>query len=208
VERDVVRWLVLLTLPACLSLPPRPPDIGSDAGGDGATGVDGPAMPRRLFGHDTVLNSPNLLVTGRAYAASFQAPANGIVRSIVVYLDTATAGTTATAGLYGTASGVPDVLFSQADMTTPAGSGWLRIPILDTTVDSGQTYWLVVMCPASTCDQLLVMSMSPLEPPDTSCFAPTDSCVDGDQNLTSGLPGAWTTYTVSKNSLSIYASDQ
>jgi len=64
------------------------------------------------------------------------------------------------------------------------------------------------MCPASTCDQLVVMSTSPLEPPDTSCFAPTESCVDGDHSVTTGLPGAWTTYTVSKNSLSIYASDQ
>ena len=121
----MVRWLVLVMLPACLSLPPRPPENAGDAGLDGA-GPDGPSMPRLLFGHNKVLNSPNLVVSGRAYAASFQAPANGIVRSIVVYLDDAPAGATATAGLYGIASGAPDVLFVQAAMTTRAGSGWLR----------------------------------------------------------------------------------
>jgi hypothetical protein len=147
-----------------------------------------------------------MLASGSAYAASFEAPSNGNVRSIVVYLDGSIAGTTAKAGIYGTASGAPDVLFSQADMTTVVGSGWLRIPILDTTVNSGEPYWLVVMCPASTCDHLRVMSMSPLQP--STCFAPTDSCVDGDQNLTSSLPGQWISYTASKNSLSIYASDQ
>lgn len=196
-----MRWLALLALPACLSLPPRPPDHSDDGGVDGP-----PAMPKLLFGNDTVFNNANVLLAGNAYAASFQVPSTGNVHSIVVYLDAATAGTTVEAGIYGSSSGSPDVLFSQKDVMTVAGSGWLRIPVLETSVTADDTFWLAVMCPLSTCDRLGVMSASPLQP--GSCFAPPAGCVDAEQNLTSALPGNWASYTTSANSLSIYASDQ
>jgi hypothetical protein len=204
VERDVVRWLVLVTLPACLSLPPRPPENGGDAGGD--AGDDAPAMPRLVFGNNTMFGIPNDVTAGTAYVASFKLPANGNVRSIVVYLDAATVGTTVEGALYGDAGGLPDVLFSRADMAIVTGSGWLRIPVASMDVNGGDTYWLGVMCPVSTCVGFRVLSMSQLQP--GNCSAPPDSCVDRELNLTSGFPGMWISNTESMGSLSIYASDQ
>jgi len=197
----VVRWLVLLALPACLSLPPRPSDNGDAGGGD-----DAPAMPTRVFGNDTVYGNPNLLSTGIAIAASSQAPTNGDVHSIVVYLDGATADTSVKAGMYGLQAGNPDVLIVQSDVMAVTGSGWLRIPISPQSVDHDQIYWLAVMC-LSSCDSLHVMTGAPFQA--GTCFAqPGTSCVDVDRHVMTDLPGNWASDAGTMTSLSIYASDQ
>jgi hypothetical protein len=204
----VVRWLVATLLPACLSLPARPPDTTSDGPGK----VDAGQLPD-LFGSDTRYSVSTELTAGTTFAASFIPAQGGVVKSIVVYVTAHAANTRVVAGLYdddgGGGIGVPGTEQEQGEITISTTPGWYPIVIgHPTSVAGGNIYWLAVMCPATACGTLDIQLMSAAAP--GTCMESSDpNCIASTVSTGIDLPVAWTSATrYAPNAFSIYASEQ
>ncbi len=136
-----------------------------------------------LAGDQTVEARNDSDAAGRAEAFRTTAVASGTAQTITVYVDSSSAATKLTAGLYSNTSGRPGALLAQGTISSPARGAWNDVPIAGTAVTSGVTYWIAVLGPAGT---------GTLQFRDACCAGASET---SSQTTLASLPATWTTGT-------------
>jgi outer membrane protein assembly factor BamB len=127
--------------------------FGTSDGGTVRAFVPGVAPPqtRLLLGVNTIKPNVDSNAIGSAEAFRTTASASGTVNSLSIYIDatsTISGGTRLYAGLYSNSGGHPGTLLGQASNSTALQAGaWNTIPMPDTAVTAGTTYWIAVLAP-------------------------------------------------------------
>jgi hypothetical protein len=148
--------------------PPPPPDPCS-----GTT-------PSVLLGTQTIGNQVDSNVVGVAEAFQATAVGCGTVASISLYLDSTSAATKVTAGIYADNGGHPGTLLAQGSTSQPVAGTWNTIPIAGTPVVLGGHYWIAILGSQSGTVKFRDAT--------TGCLSETSAS----STLTS-LPSAWVT---------------
>jgi outer membrane protein assembly factor BamB len=148
-----------------------------------------------VIGSQTIASGKDSNTAGQAEAFKATASASANVVSISVYLDTGSAATKVTAGLYTDKAGTPGTLLTQGTLTTPTAAAWNTIPVPSAQVTAGATYWIAILSPSGS---------GTVRFRDTSNSARSETSAA--TNLTA-LPSTWVTGNVFNDSpLAAYVS--
>ena len=101
-----------------------------------------------LVGAQQVQPSVDSNPAGVAEAFRFTAVGTGPAGTLSVYLDSTSAATSVTVGLYtNTAAGDPGTLLTAGTIATPHGGAWNTVTVPAAAVTAGTDYWLAVLAP-------------------------------------------------------------
>ncbi|SER95963.1 FG-GAP repeat-containing protein [Pedococcus cremeus] len=101
-----------------------------------------------LVGSQQVQPAADSNPAGMAEAFRYTAVGTGAAGKVSVYLDSTSAATSVTVGLYtNTSSGDPGTLLTTGTIATPQGGAWNTITVPAAPVTAGTDYWLAVLAP-------------------------------------------------------------
>jgi len=99
------------------------------------------ASTNNTFGYTEVGEYTDRTPAGHKDSSRYQAPENGIITSISMYIQTGNAQIRY--GVYSDSNGKPDKLLGQSDMVTTTANRWVSAP-LSVPIVAGQYYWLTI----------------------------------------------------------------
>ncbi len=103
-----------------------------------------------LFGDQSIETTTDFNNGGQAEAFKTTSSVSGSVTGIPVYVDSTSAATKLTAGLYADgAGGHPGTLLTQGALTSPV-TGWNTVSVPAASVTAGTTYWIAILSPSGT----------------------------------------------------------
>src|SRR5689334_24069052 len=108
------------------------------------------ARAQIVIGSQTITSGKDSNTAGQAEAFKATASASASVVSISVYLDTGSAATKVTVGVYTDKGGTPGTLLTQGTLSSPIAAAWNTIPVPSAQVTAGATYWIAILSPSGT----------------------------------------------------------
>jgi hypothetical protein len=96
-----------------------------------------------LLGSNTVQDLADSNPTGEAEAFRFTAETSGVARTLVFYVDSGSASTMLTVGIYSDAGGAPGALLTVGSINAAGADGWTTVTLAaNPTLSAGSTYWI------------------------------------------------------------------
>ena len=108
------------------------------------------ALGATVIGDTTIQRDADSNGAGIAEAFQATATGTGTVTSMVVYVNTGSAASTLTVGLYSNASGKPGTLLAQGTLASPRAAAWNTVSLPGAAVTSGGTYWIALLGPTGS----------------------------------------------------------
>jgi hypothetical protein len=144
-----------------------------------------------LVGDQTIESGADNNVAGVAEAFKATASATGTVTSLSVYVDSGSAATKLTAGLYADSGGHPGSLLAQGTLTAPVAASWNSVPLSASAgVTSGTAYWIALLSPSGT---------GSLKFRDRCCAGTGTATEVSSSSALATLPATWATGSTSKD---------
>ena len=100
-----------------------------------------------LLGDQAVEPRTDSNAQGVAEVFKTTASSSGTLNKLTVYVDSTSAATALTTGLYADGNGHPGTLLTQGTITAPVAGTWTDVAVPTTSVTSGTTYWIALLGP-------------------------------------------------------------